>query len=91
MDEFARNLSIFSIPRMIHHDMDFSLLEQQLHQMKREDLLKLWTELRVAERFRETLLGASGGRARYYKGVDPKRYGGVSAPEQEVNSRHDEI
>jgi hypothetical protein len=41
IDEFARNLNIFSIPRMIHHDMDFSLLEQLLHQMKREDLLKL--------------------------------------------------
>jgi hypothetical protein len=37
------------------------------------------------------MLGASGGRARYYKGVDPKRYGGVLVPEQEVNSCHDKI
>jgi hypothetical protein len=91
MDKFASNLRIFAFPRRIHHAMDISLLDRELHQLPHENLLKLRTELKVAERYGEMMFGIDKVKTRIYKGVDPTSYGGALIPREELKHRQDEI
>ena len=50
-DEFQRNLITFMMPRIIHREIDGSLLARPLHELRLEEQLKLRMELRVAEYF----------------------------------------
>jgi hypothetical protein len=59
--------------------------------LPREELLQLRTELRVAEWFGETVLGIFDVSTRFYKGIDPTRYGGASISIDELHRRRDEI
>jgi hypothetical protein len=91
MGEFHRNLDAFITPRRINQALDPRLLRTPLHQLSRDDQVKLRTAILVAK-----FLGASdcGGPYSFlYEGIDVSLYGSMLAPYEATHSNviQDEI